>query len=59
MLKMFENKTNNKKEENTTNDKVNNYNFDISKFLVFVIDNINGISVKGEIKLKLYFNFFE
>lgn len=59
MLKMFENKTNNKKEENTTIDKVNNYNFDINKFLVFVIDNINGISVKGEIKLKLYFNFFE
>ena len=32
---MFEDKTNNKKEENTINDKVNNYNFDINKFLAF------------------------
>lgn len=38
---MFENKTNNKKEENTTNNN-------ISKFLVFDINNINGISVEEE-----------
>ena len=32
---MFEDKNNNKKEENIIIDKVNNYNFDINKFLAF------------------------
>lgn len=45
---MFENKTNNKKEENTISDIVNNYNYDIDKFLVFDNNNINGISVEEE-----------
>lgn len=45
---MFENKTNNKKEENTISDIVNNYNYDINKFLVFDNNNINGISVEEE-----------
>ena len=45
---MFENKTNNKKEENTISDNVNNYNYDINKFLVFDNNNINGISVEEE-----------
>ena len=45
---MFENKTNNKKEENTISDIVNNYIHDINKFLVFDINNINGISVEEE-----------
>ena len=45
---MFENKTNNKKEENTISDIVNNYIHDINKFLVFDNNNINGISVEEE-----------
>ena len=45
---MFEDKTNNKKEENTISDIVNNYNYDIDKFLVFDNNNINGISVEEE-----------
>ena len=45
---MFENKTNNKKEENTISNIVNNYNYDINKFLVFDNNNINGISVEEE-----------
>lgn len=45
---MFEDKINNKKEENTLSDIVNNYNYDINKFLVFDINNINGISVEEE-----------
>ena len=44
---MFEDKTN-KKEENTISDIVNNYNYDIDKFLVFDNNNINGISVEEE-----------
>ena len=46
---MFENKTNNKKEENTISDNVNNYNYDINKFLVFDNNNINGIDVEEEV----------
>ena len=45
---MFENKTNNKKEENTISNIVNNYNYDINKFLVCDINNINGIDVEEE-----------
>ena len=45
---MFEDKTNNKKEENTISDIVNNYIHDINKFLVFDNNNINGISVEEE-----------
>ena len=45
---MFEDKTNNKKEENTISDIVNNYNYDIDKFLVFDNNNINGISIEEE-----------
>lgn len=45
---MFEDKTNNKKEENTISDNVNNYNYDINKFLVFDNNNINGISIEEE-----------
>ena len=45
---MFENKTNNKKEENTISNIVNNFNYDINKFLVFDNNNINGISVEEE-----------
>ena len=43
---MFENKTNT--EENTISNIVNNYNYDINKFLVFDNNNINGISVEEE-----------
>ena len=43
---MFENKTN--IEENTISNIVNNYNYDINKFLVFDNNNINGISVEEE-----------
>lgn len=45
---MFENKTNNKKEENTISDSVNNFNYNINKFLVYDINNINGIDVEEE-----------
>ena len=45
---MFEDETNNKKEENTISDIVNNYNYDINKFLVCDINNINGIDVEEE-----------
>lgn len=45
---MFEDKTNNKKEENTISDIVNNYIHDINKFLVFDNNNINGISIEEE-----------
>lgn len=45
---MFENKTSNKKEENTISDIVNNYNYDINKFLVFDNNDINGISIEEE-----------
>lgn len=45
---MFEDKTNNKKEENTISDIVNNYNYDINKFLVFDNNDINGIDVEEE-----------
>lgn len=43
---MFENKTNT--EENTISNIVNNYNYDINKFLVFDNNNINGIDVEEE-----------
>lgn len=43
---MFENKTN--KEKNTISDIVNNYNYDINKFLVFDNNDINGISIEEE-----------
>ena len=57
---MFEDKNNNKKEENIIIDKVNNYNFDINKFLAFDINNKNfKITNKGEIRLKPDSNFFE
>ena len=45
---MFEDKINNKKEENTISDIVNNYNYDINKFLVFDNNDINGISIEEE-----------
>lgn len=45
---MFEDKTNNKKEENTISDSVNNFNYNINKFLVYDINNINGIDVEEE-----------
>lgn len=45
---MFEDNTNIKKGENTTNNNINNYNYDINKFLVFDINDINGISVEEE-----------
>ena len=52
---MFEDKINNKKEKNTISDSVNNFNYNINKFLVFDINNKNfKITNKGEIKLKLY-----
>lgn len=43
---MFENKTNT--EENTISDSVNNFNYNINKFLVCDINNINGIDVEEE-----------
>ena len=45
---MFENKTNTNKEKNTISDIVNNYNYDINKFLVFDNNDINGISIEEE-----------
>ena len=45
---MFENKTNTNKEKNTISDNVNNYNYDINKFLVFDNNDINGISIEEE-----------
>ena len=45
---MFEDNITTIKEENTTNNNINNYNYDISKFLVFDINNINGIDVDEE-----------
>ena len=45
---MFENKTNTNKEKNTIIDNVNNYNYDINKFLVFDNNDINGISIEEE-----------
>ena len=43
---MFEDKTNT--EENTISDSVNNFNYNINKFLVYDINNINGIDVEEE-----------
>lgn len=43
---MFENKTNT--EENTISDSVNNFNYNINKFLVFDNNDINGIDVEEE-----------
>lgn len=45
---MFENKTNTNKEKNTISNIVNNYNYDINKFLVFDNNDINGISIEEE-----------
>ena len=45
---MFEDNIITEKEENTISDSVNNYNYDINKFLVFDINNINGIDVEEE-----------
>lgn len=45
---MFEDNIITEKEENTISNIVNNYNYDINKFLVFDNNNINGISVEEE-----------
>ena len=45
---MFEDNIITEKEENTISNSVNNYNYDINKFLVFDNNNINGISVEEE-----------
>ena len=45
---MFEDNIITEKEENTISDSVNNFNYNINKFLVYDINNINGIDVEEE-----------